>query len=196
MFGVLFVSSSSSSSSFFFFFLWLHLWHPEVPRSKVESELQVWPMPQTWQHQILNPLSDAGDQTHILTKTVSGLLPAEPQQKSRIFFFLSILELFHSMFLNKKNKSSLSLFPLIFLQIYFPLSSLKIFSLFFLKFEYNMLRYNQLLLFWFFYECPGSLVWCLLPILKILGHYYFKYFFNSVLSFFSPSIPITLFYTF
>ena len=69
---------------FFFFFLWLHHWYMEVPRPGVESELQlpayttvIMPDPsclcnlhhssqQCW---ILNPLSEARDQTHILITT-------------------------------------------------------------------------------------------------------------------------------
>ena len=79
-----------SPGSFFFFFLLLgpHLHHMEVPRLRVESELQLpayttaiaMPDPshiydlccslqQCW---ILNPLSEARDQTHILTDTMSG----------------------------------------------------------------------------------------------------------------------------
>ena len=67
---------------FLFFFLGLHLWHMEVPRLGVKSELQV-PAYTTamatldpsrvcnlhhslWQRHILNPLSDARAQTHVL----------------------------------------------------------------------------------------------------------------------------------
>ena len=32
-----------------------------------------------WQHQILNPLSEAGDGTRVLEDTVLGSSPAEPQ---------------------------------------------------------------------------------------------------------------------
>ena len=45
----------------FFAFLGPHLWHLEVPRLGVESELQ---LPQ--QCRIFNPLSEARDGTHIL----------------------------------------------------------------------------------------------------------------------------------
>ena len=77
----------SFPSSFFFlsFFLGLHMWHMEVPRLGVKSEIQL-PAYTTatvspdlscifdlhhssWQHQILNPLSEARDQTHILMDT-------------------------------------------------------------------------------------------------------------------------------
>ena len=40
-----------------------------------------------WQHWILNPMSEARDQTHILTETISGPEPTEPQQE---FLFLSL----------------------------------------------------------------------------------------------------------
>ena len=75
-------------SVFFFFFFPLfrpHLWHMEVPRLEVELELQllayptatatrdlshVWDLHQSsWQQWILNPLSGAKDQTHILMDT-------------------------------------------------------------------------------------------------------------------------------
>ena len=69
-------------SLFLFFFLWQHLWHMEVPRLEVESELQL-PAYITatamrdlscicklhcslQQHQILNPLSKARNWNHIL----------------------------------------------------------------------------------------------------------------------------------
>ena len=73
---------------FFFFFLGLHLQHMDVPRLEAESELRLpayitgtaTPDPSRIcdlhcslrQRQILNPLSEAGDRTHILTDTMSG----------------------------------------------------------------------------------------------------------------------------
>ena len=39
-----------------------------------------------WQCQNLNPLSEARDQTHILTET-SGLQPAEPQKELLVMLF-------------------------------------------------------------------------------------------------------------
>ena len=60
---------------FFFVFLRLHLRHMEVPRLGVKSELAPSAYATTtamqdlscaWQHRILNPLSEAGDQTHNL----------------------------------------------------------------------------------------------------------------------------------
>ena len=66
-------------------FLGPHLWHMEVPRLRVELELQLpayitaSAMPDlsrvydqhhsSWQHQILNPLSEARDGTHSLMVT-------------------------------------------------------------------------------------------------------------------------------
>ena len=69
----------------------------EVPRLGVEMELQLltyttataMPVPRNiydlhlslWQSQILNPLSKTRDQTHILTDTMLGSEPTEPQQE-------------------------------------------------------------------------------------------------------------------
>ena len=66
----------------FYCFLWPHLQHMEVPRPRVWSELQlpaatatqhpscICDLPHSsWQHWILNPLSTARDQTHILMDT-------------------------------------------------------------------------------------------------------------------------------
>ena len=73
---------------FFFFFLQLHLWHMEVPRRGVESELQLLAFAtgiamrdlsctynlcsSLWQCWILNPLSENRDRTHILTEATLG----------------------------------------------------------------------------------------------------------------------------
>ena len=60
-----------------------YLWHIDIPRLGVKSELQLEPMPQPWQHwiqavsaaytavygKILNPLNQARDQTPILIET-------------------------------------------------------------------------------------------------------------------------------
>ena len=46
-----------------------HLWHMEVPRVGVESELHLRPTPQPQQCQILNPLSEARNRTRILMDT-------------------------------------------------------------------------------------------------------------------------------
>ena len=66
-------------------FLWLYLWHMEVPRLGVKSELELlayttaiatWDLSlvcnlyhSSWQYRILNPLSEARDQMHILMDT-------------------------------------------------------------------------------------------------------------------------------
>ena len=69
---------------FFFFFLGPHLWHMEIPRLGVESELQLLAYTTAtqglssncnlggslWQSRVLNPLSKARDRTHILTNTM------------------------------------------------------------------------------------------------------------------------------
>ena len=71
-----------------FFFLWPKLWHMEVPGLGVKLELQLRSTPQpqqhqiraasstlchsVWQHQNLNPLSKARDQTCTLLETTSG----------------------------------------------------------------------------------------------------------------------------
>ena len=68
-----------------FVFLGPHLWHTDVPRLEVESELELPAYPtaiakpdpsficdlhhSSWQIQILNPLSEARDQTCILMDT-------------------------------------------------------------------------------------------------------------------------------
>ena len=68
---------------FFFFFLGPHLWHMEVPRLGVKSELQLLATAMTMQDlslfcdlhhssqqcRILNPLSEARDGTHVLVDT-------------------------------------------------------------------------------------------------------------------------------
>ena len=88
---------------FIAFFLGSQLWYMEVPGLGVKLELQLpayapaTATPDTSyicvlccslrQHWILNPLSEARDQTHILMGTMSGSLPAEPQQECHDFFF-------------------------------------------------------------------------------------------------------------
>ena len=73
---------SVSRSYFFFFFLGPYLWHMEVPRLGVKLELQLLAYiiatatqdlsyvcdlhHRSWQHQILNPMNEARDQTCIL----------------------------------------------------------------------------------------------------------------------------------
>ena len=77
---------SLAQNNLFCFFLEPHLQHMEVPKLEVKSELQAYTTATAtlgpshicdlrhnlWQRQILNPLSQAGDQTHILTDTVIG----------------------------------------------------------------------------------------------------------------------------
>ena len=73
---------------FILLFLWLHLQHMEVPRLGVRSELQLQayatvtaiPDPSCiynlqrslWQRQVLNPLSEVRDRTHVLMDTMLG----------------------------------------------------------------------------------------------------------------------------
>ena len=87
--------------SFFFAFLGPYPRHKEVPTLGVESELKLlayttatakpdlrW-VCDLWQHQILNPLSQARDWTHILTDTSQVLNPLSHSGNSSIFFFIS-----------------------------------------------------------------------------------------------------------
>ena len=82
---------------FFSSFLWLHPRHMEIPRLGNQIRAAVsyataiaTPDPNYTsdlhcsfqQHQILKPLSEARDQTHILMETISGSLPDES-----LFFF-------------------------------------------------------------------------------------------------------------
>lgn len=68
----------------FFSFLQLHLKQMDVPRHGVKSEWQL------RQHWIFNLLSEAWDQTLILTETRWGPEPAESQQECQegLFFLL------------------------------------------------------------------------------------------------------------
>ena len=52
-----------------FFFKWPHPQRMEVPRPGIESKLQLRPMPQPRQHQILKALHWAGDPTYALAVT-------------------------------------------------------------------------------------------------------------------------------
>ena len=62
----------------------------EVPRLRVELELQCW---------ILYPLNKARDRTHIFTETMSGSQSAKPQQNSFCSSFNSPVQLItHSLF--------------------------------------------------------------------------------------------------
>ena len=80
---------------FFFFSLGLYPWHMEVPglrgriRATAEVNTTATAMPDLshiwdlrcslWQHQIINPLSEARDRTCTLQETMSGSQPTEPQ---------------------------------------------------------------------------------------------------------------------
>ena len=82
---------------FIYYFSWPHILHMEDPKIGVKSELQVQayttamttPDPscicdlqhRLWQCQILNPLSKARDQNLIVSGTMLGSLPAQPQQE-------------------------------------------------------------------------------------------------------------------
>ena len=62
----------STLASYFVFWIFFFLIIPmayESSRAKDESKPQVQPMPQLWQHQILNPLLWAGDWTHTSAAT-------------------------------------------------------------------------------------------------------------------------------
>ena len=39
-----------------YFIYILYLWQMEVPEPGIEYKLQLWPTPQVWQYQTLNPL--------------------------------------------------------------------------------------------------------------------------------------------
>ena len=82
----------------------------EVPRLGVELELQLlvyttaiaaWDLScicdlchSLWQYWILNPLSEARDQTCILIDTMLGYKPAEPQWTLRLFYLFIFLIFF------------------------------------------------------------------------------------------------------
>ena len=93
---------------FFFFILGLHLQHKEVPRLGMELELQLqayatataiatWDPScigdihySSWQHQILNPLIEARDQTYILmdTSQILNLLSYKRNSEMPLFWQL------------------------------------------------------------------------------------------------------------
>ena len=68
----MFVLFFNNDTSYIFCFLFFQppLWHMEVPRPGSEPEPQLRPLPQLWQHWILNPLCQAGDQTYDTTGTM------------------------------------------------------------------------------------------------------------------------------
>ena len=95
-------STLLSCSFFFFFLLGPHQWHMEVPRLGVQSEWQLqayttamWDLScicnlhcSLWQRWILNPLSEARDQTCILMDTSWALNLLTLQFFSVIFWSL------------------------------------------------------------------------------------------------------------
>ena len=100
-------SSLTSTGYFFFFFLGLHLWHMEVPRLGVQSKLKL-PVHTTaiatWapslvcdlqcsskQHQILNPLAEARDQTCICMDTSRVCFPWATMGTPHRLFFIHLI---------------------------------------------------------------------------------------------------------
>ena len=65
----------------FFFLLCPYLWQAEVPRPGIK------PKPQLWQHQILNPLGQAGDPTSKATEMSQIINPLCHSGNSSIFWF-------------------------------------------------------------------------------------------------------------
>ena len=94
--------------SFFFFFWFLgpYLWYMEVPKLRVELELKlpayitattIWNLshvcvlhPSSWQHQMLDPMSEARDQTRILRDISRVPNPLSHNRNSLIFFFFLV----------------------------------------------------------------------------------------------------------
>ena len=82
-----FVSQGTFNSVLNFFFLfWLSIAYG-VPRLGIRSELQLQPMPQLWQPQILNPLCQLGIETasQLCRDTASPIVPQ--QEPLKIFSF-------------------------------------------------------------------------------------------------------------
>ena len=93
---------------FFFFFSGPHLWHMKVPKEAAKSELQlpgyttgtekqdlscICNLPHNlWQRQILNPPSEARDQTHILLDTSQILNPLSHHNRNSWKLFLTIIK--------------------------------------------------------------------------------------------------------
>ena len=95
---------------FVFCFLWPDLWHMEVPRLGIELELKlpayttvtadpscVWNLHHSsWQHWILNPPSEVGDQIHILMDTSEFLnLLSHNRNSWDTFYLLNCRTVFH-----------------------------------------------------------------------------------------------------
>ena len=67
----------------------VHFQHMEVPGPGIEPELQLQPMPQLWQHHILNPLCWARDRTHASAETTRILNPLYAQWESKKKSFMT-----------------------------------------------------------------------------------------------------------
>ena len=94
------------SPFFCLFLLGPHPWHMEVPKLGIKSELQLWVHTtvtetpdlscicdlhcSSWQYQILNPLSEARDQTCILMDTSRVLNPLSHNGNSLHHLFIYI----------------------------------------------------------------------------------------------------------
>ena len=63
----------------------------EVPGPRTDSKPQLQPMPQLWQHQILNPTFQTGDRTHASTKTHQTLNPLGHSRNSCPHYFIKTL---------------------------------------------------------------------------------------------------------
>jgi len=88
---------------FFFFFLQLHMWHMEIPQARGQTSCSCWLTPQPQQCRIwvasttyttaggnsrsFNPLSKAGEQTHILMDTSQVLNLLSHNGNSLLSFF-------------------------------------------------------------------------------------------------------------
>ena len=133
---------------FFFFFLGTHLWHTEVHRLRAKSELQLLAYTtgtatqglsclydlhhSSQQCQILNPLRQARDQTHIPHGYQMGLLTTEPRGEllsSSFLFPFSTITPPKNCFSFQNFFSPEVPFCLVFFPIIFPLK-LAIASLF------------------------------------------------------------------
>ena len=126
------IGTSSCYYFFLFSFLGQHLWHREVPRLSVKSELWL-PAYTTatatpdlscicnlyhslWQHHIFNLLSEARDWTCICTDTVVGSQHNEPQWEILLLLFSAFSPVYISWntlpwqtFISSKNKIILTI---------------------------------------------------------------------------------------
>ena len=81
---------------FFFFFLMPYLQHMEFPGLEVELVLLLRPTPQSWQHWILTPLSEARDRTCIVTGNIGFLTHWATTGTPLVSWFLiEVLRLFN-----------------------------------------------------------------------------------------------------